>query len=416
MGCTGRAADGRAGVYVAHGSLRKVEVYNTGALLAVADHPGYRLLDGASLAGVTLERWTAASATVGTLWQGLDAHKSAVDAAAALRARHPRPGQAELAKITAMLTGPSAELVGADIPLEQRKLAGPERLSVRVTRAHRVTRMNAQFTTVTELVTAADSAWSALMARMMQAEEQLRAAERDIASLGPDLVPDPAAAGQLRQELARIRTAVTTDPLSLWQRGTAQTAPFDRVDAGIGALRDQLTKIIKLRAEFDGRASGIGSTLAAVDTAAAQAQEADARVRERVVVAPATGIARPAGPLHGRLAELRRMRASGDWSGLAVALPSVASDASRALAQAPATLDAIPAPPREHDEMRCPPQAYQAKAAGLGDAEDLELDAIFQQARDLLWTAPCALREAAKALSGYQAAVAQRARVKATGR
>src|SRR5260370_7624232 len=91
MGGTGGAAMSRAEVDEALGRLRKEEDDITAALLAVTDHPGYRLLDGASLAGVTLERWTAASATVGTLWQGLDAHKSAPHPPAAPPPRPPPP-------------------------------------------------------------------------------------------------------------------------------------------------------------------------------------------------------------------------------------------------------------------------------------------------------------------------------------
>src|SRR5260370_26816380 len=93
MGGTGGAAMSRAEVDEALGRLRKEEDDITAALLAVTDHPGYRLLDGASLAGVTLERWTAASATVGTLWQGLAAPKSPLDSAGALPATHPPPAQ-----------------------------------------------------------------------------------------------------------------------------------------------------------------------------------------------------------------------------------------------------------------------------------------------------------------------------------
>src|SRR5260370_37154248 len=95
MGGTGGAAMSRAEVDEALGRLRKEEDDITAALLAVTDHPGYRLLDGASLAGVTLERWTAASATVGTLWQGREAHKTPVDAAPAPRGPHPPPVHAQ---------------------------------------------------------------------------------------------------------------------------------------------------------------------------------------------------------------------------------------------------------------------------------------------------------------------------------
>src|SRR5262249_20633564 len=57
------------------------------------------------------------------------------------------------------------------------------------------------------------------------------------------------------------------------------------------------------------------------------------------------------------------------------------------------------------DELRGLLEAYQARAAKLGRAEDSELDARYDRARDLLWTAPCDLSAAPAAATGYQQAV-----------
>jgi hypothetical protein len=57
------------------------------------------------------------------------------------------------------------------------------------------------------------------------------------------------------------------------------------------------------------------------------------------------------------------------------------------------------------DELRGLLDAYQARAAKLGGAEDSELDARYDRAHDLLWTAPCDLSAAADAVAGYQQAV-----------
>jgi hypothetical protein len=46
------------------------------------------------------------------------------------------------------------------------------------------------------------------------------------------------------------------------------------------------------------------------------------------------------------------------------------------------------------DELHGLLDAYQAKAARLGAAEDMDLTARYQQARDLLWIAPCDLTAA----------------------
>jgi hypothetical protein len=50
-------------------------------------------------------------------------------------------------------------------------------------------------------------------------------------------------------------------------------------------------------------------------------------------------------------------------------------------------------------------QAYKAKAARLGAAEDLGITELYEGARDLLWTAPCDLGAAATAVAAYQQAI-----------
>src|SRR5436190_922071 len=57
------------------------------------------------------------------------------------------------------------------------------------------------------------------------------------------------------------------------------------------------------------------------------------------------------------------------------------------------------------DELRGLLDAYQAKAARLGAAEDIELAAHYRQASDLLWTAPCDLAAATAAVTRYQQAI-----------
>jgi len=57
------------------------------------------------------------------------------------------------------------------------------------------------------------------------------------------------------------------------------------------------------------------------------------------------------------------------------------------------------------DELRGLLDAYRAKAGRTGGAEDAALTARYQQAHDLLWTAPCDLAAADAAVTGYQQAV-----------
>jgi hypothetical protein len=57
------------------------------------------------------------------------------------------------------------------------------------------------------------------------------------------------------------------------------------------------------------------------------------------------------------------------------------------------------------DELRGLLGAYKTKAARLGGAEDRDLAARYDQAYELLWTAPCDLAAAAAAVTGYQQAI-----------
>ena len=57
------------------------------------------------------------------------------------------------------------------------------------------------------------------------------------------------------------------------------------------------------------------------------------------------------------------------------------------------------------DELRGLLDAYRARAARFGAIEHLELEALHDRARELLWTAPCDLAAAADAVTGYQRAV-----------
>ena len=109
--------------------------------------------------------------------------------------------------------------------------------------------------------------------------------------------------------------------------------------------------------------------------------------------------------LAARLAALDGLRAEGRWTRLDSELDLVERQATAVTKgcrdteqQAVALLD-------QRDELRGRLDAYRARAAKLGGAEDAGLDARYDRARDLLWTAPCDLSAAADAVTGYQQAV-----------
>ncbi|HEV2242248.1 MAG TPA: hypothetical protein VGR98_14500, partial [Streptosporangiaceae bacterium] len=147
----------------------------------------------------------------------------------------------------------------------------------------------------------------------------------------------------------------------------------------------------------------------AMAVSAARAAWQDAMAARERAAARIAVVALPQPPevrgLADRLAELETLKAAGRWPRLAseidlleVQAEAVASGCRDAERQATGLMD-------RRDELRGLLDAYQARAAKLGGAEDSELDARYDRARDLLWTAPCDLSAAADAVTGYQQAV-----------
>jgi hypothetical protein len=65
-------------------------------------------------------------------------------------------------------------------------------------------------------------------------------------------------------------------------------------------------------------------------------------------------------------------------------------------------------------ELRGRLEAYQVKAARLGHAEDAELSGLHDEAHEILFTAPCDLPAATRALNRYRQAIQDRTREEGT--
>jgi len=135
---------------------------------------------------------------------------------------------------------------------------------------------------------------------------------------------------------------------------------------------------------------------------------AQQRTREKIAD---PGLAPPpatATVLRGRLDELDRLQAAAQWPQLADLLSTVESTAIRARDRAVQQRGVADGLLARRDELRGRLEAYRAKAAALGYAEDAELASAFDQAHALLFSAPCDLRAATRAVHAFQAGLARR--------
>jgi hypothetical protein len=369
------------------------------ALLDLDTHQGYQLLKGAKLTGATLRRWIEIQTSVASLWRLYDAYQQVLGHAEELRARQPKLGPEQLAELNRLLTGPSVEPAGAEIPLERRTLLGPS--SERLSLDDAVAQMTVLYDETTDAVAATDAIWSALLSRLADAEEDWRAAEeldRSLEAADPEL-------DRIGRRLAEVRALVVTDPLALADDGRADPRRIDEIRVALAALRSRLEEAAAIRNEHGERIRQ-----AEASTGLVQAAEAEARrVRDLVLVK----IASPVLPdlpelapvLAGRLTALRVLRDQGRWPELATALDELDRVTAQALDQARTVHATIAGLLDRRNELRGRLDAYRAKAGRLGLVEETEPARLYDHAHDLLWTSPCDLRQATVAVAAYQRAI-----------
>jgi ABC-type transporter Mla subunit MlaD len=378
------------------------------ALLDLDGHTGYRLLEGGTLAGETARRQSEVRARMSSLWTLFDLYGRTLREAEDLRARHSRPGTDQLSKLTWLLSGPSVELPAEEVPLERRTLLAPkaERLSLDAV----VQRMNPLYEQVARDVAALDDLWSALLTRLDEVEAARRAVAEKVDALG---APEPEyerAAGNL----AAVARTVRADPLALIRDGSADTGGLDAVAADLAALDGRLAEAVRFRQGFDERMGRVHDAIGLVRAAEAEVRGARAEVLAKIVSPALPDAADRAPALADRLAALPVLRDRRRWGDLADRATELERAARDALERARADLRLTTGLLERRDELRGRLQAYKAKAARLGHAEDAELTGLYEEARAVLWTSPCDLRKATVMLSGYQQAIS--ARTKGPGR
>ncbi|NDU74454.1 hypothetical protein GWI34_17710 [Actinomadura sp. DSM 109109] len=380
------------------------------ALLELEAHQGYQLLDGATLRGATLRVQSDVRSRMASLWQLFDLHGRVLSAAEELRARHGRPGQAQLAELTRLLDGPSVELPAEEVPLERRtllSLPSGEKLTPRAA----VDRMTPLYEEVARSVAALDAVWSTLLSRLAEVEAERRAAEELLESAGG---ADPAL-DRLRDELETVAATVRADPLALARDGLADTARLDAIRAGLAEVRRGLEEAERLREGFAARIRGVAGVLDALREAEAEARAARDEVLVKIASPALPDLPGSSAALADRLAAVTRPRPGagprgGGWRETARRVADLEHAAGAALARARETTGLIRGLLDRRDELRGRLEAYRVKASRLGLAEDADLARSYEQARELLWTSPCDLRQATVAVTAYQRAVTSRAK------
>ncbi|WP_031514653.1 hypothetical protein [Streptomyces sp. NRRL F-5123] len=383
------------------------------SLLSLQDHSGRRLLEGAELTGVTKERWAATDAAITALWAHFDAYTDALTTARELRARRRWPTQTELRELTDLLRGDGVTVTGADLPDHARSLTGPARLTERLSLEEIVGRMNGWYDQAMETVAAADSVWSALPARidLLAAETQRVRSLAHSVGVRPGAHPAGDDLEALVAELTALRAQAVSDPLAFWSAtpppGRPDTARYEEAGRRLDGIRREVEAVLHVRDDAEHRLARLRDVLSRADRTLTEARSARVEVLSKILASDVPAVSGPASALHEQLAAAGDFARTAQWHRLSPLLDSLEQHADDELLRARESLTAVTAPLAVRAELRGRLDAYRAKVARLGLAEDPLLIERYDQARRLLWSAPCDLAAAERTVRRYQDAVAE---------
>ncbi|WP_432133062.1 MULTISPECIES: hypothetical protein [unclassified Streptomyces] len=388
------------------------------SLLALQDHAGRRLLEGAELTGVTQERWRAAEAAISLLWTYFDAYTDALRTARDIRSRRRWSSREDLAELTELLRGDAVTVAGGTTPGHTSVPDGAGLLSRRFTLAALVDRMNELYASSLDMVVAADAVWSALPARIDLLAAELQRTRRLAHSVGVRPGEHPAGDDleRITRTLTGLREQVVRDPLAFWQPTQGSSAPgggrpdttvYDREARALEDVRREIDAVLTVRQDAEQRLVRLRDVLSRADRTLAEARTARGEVLAKIAATEVPVVSGPPTALQEQLATAAEYRRRAQWHRLSPLLESLEEKAEDELLRARESLTAVTAPLAVRAELRGRLDAYKAKVARHGLAEDALLVERYDAARRMLWSAPCDLRVAEQAVLRYQQAAAE---------
>ncbi|WP_326752795.1 hypothetical protein OIE73_13460 [Streptomyces hirsutus] len=390
------------------------------SLLALQDHAGRRLLEGARLTGRTEERWQATEASITLLWTYFDAYSGALRTARKIRARRRWSSREDLAELTELLRGECVTVAGsatttANAPTLQGR-AG--RLSERYSLAALVELMNELYASSLDMVVAADAVWSALPARIDLLAAELQRTRRLAHPVGVRPGEHPAGDDleRITRTLTQLREQVISDPLAFWKPLEGSSAPgggrpdttvYDREARALEEVRREIDAVLAVRQDSEKRIVRLRDVLSRADRTLAEARTARGEVLAKIAATEVPVVSGPPTVLQEQLATAAEYRRHAQWHRLSPLLESLEQKAEDELVRARESLTAVTAPLAIRAELRGRLDAYKAKVARHGLSEDTVLAERYEKARRMLWSAPCDLRVAEEAVLRYQHAAAE---------
>jgi hypothetical protein len=369
------------------------------AMFTIDSHPGLAFLRGGGLGGRTAERARTLSPEVDLLWAHFNALSELLDRARAIRGQR-RLNDDDWDALGLLLSEPILALDAGGLPVERGSSAVATLLRV----GDLTTGLEQRCAAVTAHLSEVDTAWSAVAGRFAPLTESFDTAAAAAGELGVMDLLRP-----LGERLDRARSDDLRDPLAAAPGGTLRPAAQTRLrelTAELETVRGRLRELTALRDGYQGRLAALRTLIDQVAGAESGVRDAYARADQK--------IAQPALPPPPAAAAILRSQLpgsgevhKGQWAHLADELTTLETSARRALQRADELRSAADGLLARRAELRGRLDAYRAKAAQTGFAEHADLSTRYQRAHDLLFTAPCDLRQSTQAVYAYQQALAE---------
>lgn len=373
-----------------HTALDKVE----SALVELEGDEYRRLLAATPLTGDTATRWTKAAADAELAWKWFLAVKDWL--AAIVEKRGTRSSiSAELRDqlIDDLARTPAEILPGAPLGATSTGGAAPASIDGLL---QATLGANEEASAVVARVAAI---WQGTSPKLAVLESESSTLEQQATQAGVRAPNDLAAARRL---LAEVRTRCAGDPLSI----DPKTDPTVAIAAGLERARAAVQDVIASRQHVSEETT---ATIAEIDeaiSALSRAREKEQESAEKISGSTALAEIEPAAAKLGWLRdELLAVQSETNVDVAVRAVAALRGRSAAALNHARSLAAAGGASLAQRNELRGRLDAYRAKALAIGRAEDAELDSLYRQAMDALFTAPCDLRHSESLVLAYQRAL-----------
>jgi hypothetical protein len=413
-------------------------------------HPGLTFLKGGTLAGRTLAAWRAMQPRIDVLWAQFTSLRTQLELVRVIRGQRSRLSGEELAELSFLLAEPVVELDAAGMPVDPvlpglppngtpragspgggsgpsgagspgsgsrgggsagtsagGGSAGAGAAGGRLRLGELAWRVERGCAEVIATLTEVDAACATMVAGIAPAADGVMEAQALAAELGAD--SDPALA-RLATDLAALREQALDDPLATADPSSGFDAGLRRLATEVSAAQAALAEVAAVRDEFPRRVQVLQQAvdeLAAAEVATGQSYQL---AQVKIADPGLPSLPSAAAALRDRVTTLEQdgqSTVSGRWQRLAADMSTLERDVAAAADRVRQLRTAADGLMDRRAELRGRLEAYRAKAARLGYAEHPGLTDLHGQARDLLYTSPCDLPAATRAMMRYQQTLAE---------